>query len=352
VVAGIVAAVACGTEPPASLTGSQAASRSSLETEAARVSPATAEPTPFSIPLPVGTAAIGPTVLPAASISHAPDRDGAARAAVPPPATAELAQPAPAATANPVPQMTPTRQPDPRPTPVPEPMSAPAPTIPATRTSANSGEVDSRSASDIFGPGGLNPQCDSDPSPQFEANITDLSEIEYLTRAGTVQGGDLKPHGYLHVLFSNPEVPVYAPVDSHLINYSYYHGIGNVVNYSLTFQVSCEVAFYVDHVRTVVDRIGAVASDLPAEDSRHNAILPALLFQAGELIGYTGGSSDYGNWDFGVLNTEVWKPLPETPYNHSPNIDKYRYAVCPYQYYDEQMRARYTELLGDEGCGP
>ena len=119
----------------------------------------------------------------------------------------------------------------------------------------------------------------------------------------------------------------------------------------MTFQVLCEAAFYVDHVRTVVDKIGAVASDLPAGDSRHNAVSPALLFQAGELIGYTGGSSDYGNWDFGVLNTEVWNPLPETLYNRSPNIDKYRYAVCPYQYYDVQMRAHYTELLGDEGGG-
>ena len=153
-------------------------------------------------------------------------------------------------------------------------------------------------------------------------------------------------------MFSNPEVPVYVPVDSHLFNYSSYYGIGNIVNYSLTFQVLCEVAFYVDHVRTVVDKIGAVASDLPAGDSRHNTVSPALLFQAVELIGYTGGSSDYGNWDFGVLNTEVWNPLPETLYNHSPNIDKYRYAVCPYQYYDVQMRARYTERLGDEGCGP
>ena len=105
-------------------------------------------------------------------------------------------------------------------------------------------------------------------------------------------------------------------------------------------------------MRTVVDRIGAVVSDLPAEGSRHNAISLALLFQARELIGYTGGSSDYGKWEFGVLNTEVWNSLPETPYNHSADVDKYRYAVCPYQYYDEQMRARYTELLGDKGCGP
>ena len=77
-----------------------------------------------------------------------------------------------------------------------------------------------------------------------------------------------------------------------------------------------------------------------------------VFFQAGELIGYTGGNSIFANWDFGVLNTARWNALPDKPYVYSPNVEKYRFAVCPYEYYDDSMRAQYMELLGDIMCGP
>ena len=206
---------------------------------------------------------------------------------------------------------------------------------------------------DIFAPGGMGRNCDSNPNPRFTAHITDLSKISYLTRAGTVQGGDLKPHGYLHNLRSNPEVPVYAPVDSYLIDFAYYEGYTGVGHYTFKFQASCEVAYYFDHLRAVVDTIGNFTPDVPAGDSRGVVVSPPLFFQAGELIGYTGGNLVFVNWDFGVLNTRTWNPLPsEKPYDYSGNVEKYRFAVCPYEYFDDAMRAQYTELLGDTGCGP
>ena len=204
----------------------------------------------------------------------------------------------------------------------------------------------------IFAPGGLGSDCDSDPNPRFTAHITDLNLISYLTPAGTVQGGDLKPHGYLHNLRSNPEVPVYAPVDSYLIDYAYYEGHLGSRHYAFKLQVSCEVAYYFDHLRAVADKITDLTPDVPASDSRGVVVSPPVFFQAGELIGYTGGHSSFANWDFGVLNTERWNALPDRPYVYSPNVEKFRFAVCPYEYYGEGMRSQYMALLGDQGCAP
>ena len=91
---------------------------------------------------------------------------------------------------------------------------------------------------DVFAPGGLKGDCESDPEPVFTAHITDLTLIDSLTPAGTVQGGDLKPHGYLDNKPSAKEVPVYAPVDSYLLDFAYYVQGGDAI-FMFKFQVSC-----------------------------------------------------------------------------------------------------------------
>ena len=205
---------------------------------------------------------------------------------------------------------------------------------------------------DIFAPGGMGSACVSNSRPHFSAHITDLSKIDYLSPAGTVQGGDLKPHGFLHNLPGLAQVPVYAPIDSYLIDFAYYTQSGYSV-YTFKFQVSCEVAYYFDHLYIVADRIGVVIPDSPSADTHGTPVSPPIFFQAGELIGYTGDSPLSRNWDFGVLNTQHWNPLPtDKTFNDSGNVDKYRYAVCPYEYFDVSMRAQYDALLGDAGCGP
>jgi len=165
-----------------------------------------------------------------------------------------------------------------------------------------------------------------------------------------VQGGDLKSHGYLENLPTALEVPVYAPVGSHLITFSYYIQSGEAI-FTFNFQVSCEVAFYFDHLRAVVSKIGDLKPN-PDNDSRGTVVAPPIFFRAGELIGYTGGTAMSRIWDFGVLNTQTWNPLPEVSYVYSPNVEKYRFAVCQYEYFEEIIKAEYFALLGEQGCGP
>lgn len=190
----------------------------------------------------------------------------------------------------------------------------------------------------------------------FSEHITDLSLIADLTPAGTVQGGDLKPHGYLGNKPGALEVPVYVPVDSYLLDFNYYTGTffgQEDVIFALKFQVSCEVAFYFDHLRSVASEIQELMPAIPAEGDWGMTVYPPLFFQAGDLIGHTGGTPLSRIWDFGVLNTQVWNDLPpENTYVYSPNADRYRFAVCQYQYFPQELREPYMTMLGSQGCAP
>ncbi|MCH8346559.1 MAG: hypothetical protein IIC87_06505, partial [Chloroflexi bacterium] len=166
------------------------------------------------------------------------------------------------------------------------------------------------------------------------------------------QGGDLKPHGYVGNRSSATQVPVYAPVDSYLITYGYY-GQGGEGLYTFNFQVSCQVAYYFDHLREIVGEISTLTPDMPNSDSHGVALSDPIFYRAGDLIGYTGGTEMSRIWDFGVLNNQNWNELPtEQPFDMSPNVDKYRFAVCPYEYFEASIKAEYMALLGAQGCGP
>ena len=235
---------------------------------------------------------------------------------------------------------------------VPTATRVPTPMPPATATMAAADGYVPPDGYDIFAPGGLNGDCESGLAPNFTSHITDLSKIYGLTRAGTVQGGDLKPHGYVGNDFSATEVPVYAPADAYLITYGYY-GQGGEALYMFNFQVSCEVAYYFDHLREIVGEISALIPDAPTENSHSVTLADPIFYRAGDLIGYTGGTEMSGTWDFGVLNNQNWNELPTAePFNMSPNVEKYRFAVCLYEYFEASIKAEYIALLGAQGCGP
>ena len=145
--------------------------------------------------------------------------------------------------------------------------------------------------------------CDSNPSPVFTADITDVSKISYLTPPVTVQGDDLKTHGYIHLGEDSSKVPVYIPVDAKLYQGAYYEGRGEGL-YTIYFEVSCEVIIMFDHIIEPIEKIKKEFSDQPAPDSRTNKIGP-IQFKAGELIGHTGGTDNSKNWDFGVYNLYI-----------------------------------------------
>ena len=191
---------------------------------------------------------------------------------------------------------------------------------------------------------GSSKNCESDPNPVFTKSITDISQISHLTPPVTTQGGALNTHGYIHLEENGGKVSVYAPVDAKLYEGAFYNQGGEGL-YIVYFEVSCEVRFLFDHITEPVEKIKDEFPDTPAADSRTNKVGP-IEFKAGELIGYTGGTEMSKNWDFGVYNLKEENPYREAKFEEG-NGFRYSNAVCPYEYFTKELRAKYDKLMTD-----
>ncbi len=143
-------------------------------------------------------------------------------------------------------------------------------------------------------------------------------------------------------------VPVYAPVDMTLSGGAYYEG----GPYSLDFRVSCEVKLRFGHISEPIAEIRAALPQTPApkNDSRDQKIAREIRFKAGDIIGYTIGTNPgAGNWDFGVYNsTRPNKYASDPKYRGS---DIWSTAVCPFEYFTEDLKAVYRSKLDFSGYG-
>lgn len=228
--------------------------------------------------------------------------------------------------------------------------------------SANSGGGE---APGFFG-GGWMAACSPNTSPLFTQHLTDLSQVDYLDPWGKINGGSLKGHTYLHNRYQRYEggrptgvarVPVYAPVDSYLISYAHYReGDNTKSDFMFVLQVSCEVAYRLDHIDqlsgVVAERLGA--TPVKIDDSRTTVLTEPIRLVAGTLIGTTIGTPQGASWDFGVYNTRNNNPLTGglAAYAGTGEGENYRYADCPYDYFPEAMRQSYYAKLTSGECGP
>lgn len=152
-------------------------------------------------------------------------------------------------------------------------------------------------------------QVESNPQPEFLADVTDLSLVDFIVPAGSQAGTVIKQHSFI-VLGSNlpdspmgPAAPVYAPIDSRLVSASYYLQ-GGVNEFLLFFEVSCEVVYKLDHVRWVIPEIRAMLPDQPGNSSRTVFFDEPLEVATGQLLAYSDGTGTGpgGPFDFGLFN--------------------------------------------------
>lgn len=146
-------------------------------------------------------------------------------------------------------------------------------------------------------------------------------------------GPSLKTHSYIGT--DHAHVPVYAPAAMTLESGSHYVG----GPYMMEFRVSCEVKVRFGHITEPVEAIKNLLPSEPKQDSR-TEVLPPITFAAGELVGYTTGTSAAGNWDYGVYNSAVRNRYADDP-NWS-NSTTYTTAVCPFDYFSDNLRAAYV----------
>lgn len=187
------------------------------------------------------------------------------------------------------------------------------------------------------------PSCKSNINPTFTHHITDMSKVNYVAPPPTMGSGpSLKTHSYIGT--DGAKVPVYAPVDLTLESGAHYVG----GPYTFGFKVSCEVTVRFAHITDPVDKLKKQLPSEPKDDSRGQKLDP-LKFSAGELIAYTTGTQQAGNWDFGVYNSSVSNRYANDPDWNWSSV--FTTAVCPFKYFKSNLKSTYTEKFDSEILG-
>lgn len=206
-------------------------------------------------------------------------------------------------------------------------------------------------------------QCESVKNPVFTHEVTDFSKIEEIWGWGLTPGNYLKNHTYIflkdskHIgrrAIAHKAAPVYAPADSYLILYSKFRQEGSKdIHWRLMFQVGCEVVYRFDHLETLSKRIMAHLGEKKVDENQvkapNIAVNPPLKIKAGELIAFTKST-----WDFGVVDSRRNNILPKhlKRFEKRPTGQQFKYAACPYDYYNEKMKKKYLKKVKKGFCLP
>jgi hypothetical protein len=193
---------------------------------------------------------------------------------------------------------------------------------------------------------------ESDATVRFSAAPTDLSQIASIVPAGSPSGGVIKPHSYLH----NKDLPngrnvmvaVYAVADSALTSVGYYTTSLGTDEYLIFFDATCEISYKYDHIAELAPKLAAVAPQTPSTDSSTSRT-DKITLKAGELIGYANGAGGQVAWDFGAYDTTFTNQFANQERYIESNAKQSIHTVCPYDYFEPDLKSQLYALLGDHG---
>jgi len=145
----------------------------------------------------------------------------------------------------------------------------------------------------------------------FDQSPVDLSKIMVIGMPGTYRGYSYKPHGGLRL--TNPDsgkIDVSMPADATLVGLSrYYEGNPSELQYLLTFETDCGIAFRFDHLYTLAPAFQSIAETTPEpkkDDTRTDPNIPfkRTTFKAGEIVATEVGFARTKNFgfDFGAYD--------------------------------------------------
>lgn len=145
----------------------------------------------------------------------------------------------------------------------------------------------------------------------FEVTPLDLAIVDAVMMPGSYRGFSYKPHGGFRLNeMSNGETHVRLPTDATLVGLTrYYEGNPAELQYLLTFETDCGIAFRFDHLYTLTPAFQRIADTVPEpklNDTRtnpENAPDP-VAFKSGEVVATKVGfmkTRNYG-FDFGVYD--------------------------------------------------
>ncbi|MDQ5972424.1 MAG: hypothetical protein QG553_583 [Patescibacteria group bacterium] len=156
---------------------------------------------------------------------------------------------------------------------------------------------------------GKAPDCKSPYT--FENSPVDLSLVNVIAMPGSYRGFSYKPHGAFRADGTpSGDITVKMPTDATLVGLTrYYEGNPSTLQYLLTFETDCGIAFRFDHLYTLTPAFQKVADTTPQpkkDDTRTdpNIKFERTKFKAGDVVATKVGFPANQNigFDFGVYD--------------------------------------------------
>lgn len=205
--------------------------------------------------------------------------------------------------------------------------------------------------------------CQSNPNPKFTHDFSDFSLIQKVTPPSLI-ASKFQDRAFLWIDTAKTiKVPIYAPVDADLIRGVYkISQTVETIDYDLHFQVSCEVWFFINHVKDPVNKIKKLFPSTPASSANSagstttsdniTQISPPIHFSAGELIGYTTGTAQAHNFDFAVFDLNHTNSLIG---GEGSNDSRFKNFICPFDVLPESLKSEYykkldSSLISESNC--
>ena len=181
--------------------------------------------------------------------------------------------------------------------------------------------------------------CISNPKIQFPNDITEVDKIKNVEPT-IITPGNPRHRAWLNI---SGKVPVYAPVDSELVNGVYKNARG-ALDYDLHFQVSCEIWYLINHLTNPVDKIKNAFPKTPQTDTRTSPpFKEPIQVKAGELLGYTTGTPTAHNFDFGVFDLNNFNK--GLPIDEGLKYGKEANFICPFDVLPEDLKKDYYSKI-------
>lgn len=199
-----------------------------------------------------------------------------------------------------------------------------------------------QASSPALSPSSTASSCASTANPQLIRDITDFSRIRKITAPGSPSYEGPKGHSFIWT--EHERVPVYLPTAAVLDSGSYSKdNAESPAQYLLFFVTKDNCNFHLKFAH-IDEPIATIKEQLPAipavADSRGTQVAKRLEFQAGDMIAYTSGTAQAGNWDFGLY--DISKDSALAQYGSS---GIHKNAVCWVDFYAPGKQEQYRRLL-------
>lgn len=145
----------------------------------------------------------------------------------------------------------------------------------------------------------------------FEYSPVDLNTVTTIGMPGAYRGNNYKAHGGLRLDdTTNGQVDIVLPTDATLVGLTrYYEGDPPELQYVLTFETDCGIAFRFDHLAKLTPEFQAIADKTPEPKMNDTRTNPAdnptpTQFKAGTVVATQVGFANTRNYgfDFGVYD--------------------------------------------------